>query len=232
MGKNLFALPLILLLITIDGKGQGPLPVPLNIQRAISKGSRTNEGVPGKNYWQNGADYTIHVHFNPETRLVSGTESIVYFNHSPDTLKQLLFKVDANFYQKGAARAEAVSAADLTEGESISNVMLNQTAFPVKDIPQGTNWRVPISKLLPGDSMKVSLDFSYTLNMGSHSGRVPLTAMLFLSPIFSPGSPYMTISINGTCLLTMAHRNFIMISAIFQSILRFPKISWSGPQVI
>ena len=64
--------------------------------------------------------------------------------------------------------------------------MLNQTAFPVKGIPQGTNWRVPVSKLLPGDSMKVSLDFSYTLNMGSHQRTGAIDSNAFFIAYFFP----------------------------------------------
>ncbi len=139
-------------------KGQGPLPVPLNIQRAIDKGSRTNEGLPGKNYWQNGASYTIHTRFNPETRLLSGTEEIVYFNHSPDTLKQLLFKLYPNYYQKGAARAEAVKPADLMEGVSLSN-LTPSTSRPISSRifrKEPTGGFLFLNCWL-GDSAKVSL---------------------------------------------------------------------------
>ena len=52
------------------------LPVPRNIQAAIDKGTRTADGRPGTNYWQNRADYSIQVHFYPRTRLVSGRETI------------------------------------------------------------------------------------------------------------------------------------------------------------
>jgi hypothetical protein len=174
------------LLIGSNGLAQTVLPVPRNIQEAINKGSRTNEGVPGKNYWQNGADYSIHVQFDPATRLVSGTESIVYFNHSPDTLRQLLFKLDANFYQKGAARASAVKPADLMDGVSLSNLVINQSSHLLQNIPQGTNWRVPINRLLPGDSLKVSLDFSYTLNMGSHQRTGAIDSNAFFIAYFFP----------------------------------------------
>ena len=63
MKKNACLLPLFLLFFMARALAQTVLTVPRNIEAAIIKGSRTNEGVPGKSYWQNGADYTIHVAF-------------------------------------------------------------------------------------------------------------------------------------------------------------------------
>ena len=186
MRKNHFVLMLVLVFAMMNGMAQTVLPVPLNIAKAIQKGSRNSEGFPGKNYWQNGANYNIHVNFNPETRLLSGSEEIVYYNHSPDTLKQLLFKLYPNLYQKGAVRADAVKPADLIDGVSLSNLMINESAHPLQNIPEGTNWRVPITKLLPGDSLKVSLDFSYTLNMGSHMRTGAIDSTAFFIAYFFP----------------------------------------------
>ena len=39
------------------------LTTPLNIKTAIDKCTRSNDGKPGKNYWQNSADYSIAVNF-------------------------------------------------------------------------------------------------------------------------------------------------------------------------
>jgi hypothetical protein len=50
---------------------QVKLPVPLNVQKLYEKGSRSMDGRPGKNYWQNTADYTIAVNYNPFTRLIT-----------------------------------------------------------------------------------------------------------------------------------------------------------------
>src|SRR5450432_2540395 len=152
---------LTLLLIAKTGLTQRTLPVPLNIEQAIQKGSRTLNGLPGNRYWQNKGDYTIRVSFDPKTRLVSGTEMIMYYNNSPDTLRQLLFKLYPNIYQKGATRAMRVKSSDLIEGVSIANMMIDQVSHPVKTIPEGTDLQVSISKLLPGHTLQVSLDFSY-----------------------------------------------------------------------
>src|SRR5450432_232126 len=159
---------LTFLLLTNKGLTQSALPVPLNIQQAIDKGSRTTNGIPGEKYWQNKGDYSIQVNFDPATRLVSGTEQITYYNNSPDTLRQLVIKLYPNIYQKGAIRDMQVKPQDLTDGVTLDNLMINKASQPVKTNPVGTNLQVPVSALLPGNILQVSLGISYTLNMGSH----------------------------------------------------------------
>ncbi len=180
----LFLLSLVLLINT--GLTQNRLPVPLNVEAAIRKGSRSADGTPGIRYWQNSGDYSIEVNFDPFTRQVSGTERIKYFNNSPDTLSQLLFKLYPNLYQKGAIRATHIKPQDLTDGVTLTNLIIDQSKHPVKTIPEGTDLRVPISKLLPGHSLEVSLGFSYTLNMGSHLRTGAIDSGAFFIAYFFP----------------------------------------------
>ena len=95
-----------------------------NIQIAYNKQTRNITGKPGPKYWQNKADYNINVNFNPATRLVKGTVNIVYVNNSPDTLKELWFKLYPNLYKKGNA-AKNIKPADQGEGVSITSMKVN-----------------------------------------------------------------------------------------------------------
>ena len=58
------------------------LYMPRNIREAYANGTRSKDGKPGKNYWQNRGKYTMEIAVDPKTRLVSGTETIVYQNNS------------------------------------------------------------------------------------------------------------------------------------------------------
>jgi hypothetical protein len=153
---------------------QSTLPVPLNIRQAFDKGTRTATGEPGPHYWQNRADYSIQVNFDPATRLVSGSESIVYSNNSPDTLRQLLFKLYPNLYKKGAERMMTIRPEDVTDGVSVTNLAIDgqtpaeKAAGGRKRSAEGTDMPVRIAPLGPGQSLRVSLDFAYTLNKTSH----------------------------------------------------------------
>ena len=177
---------------TITTLAQAPLPVPLNIRQAVDKGSRTTTGQPGPHYWQNHADYTIHVRFDPATRLVSGSESIVYTNSSPDTLRQLLFKLYPNLYKKGAARMMPVRPEDLTDGVAVSNLVISgQPADAARNGRRrrgadGTDMPVPIPMLVPGQSTTVSLDFAYTLNKTSHIRTGQIDSGAFFIAYFFP----------------------------------------------
>jgi hypothetical protein len=181
-----FLFSLTILCTTKTGFSQGTLPVPSNIEQAIAKGTRTTSGLPGTRYWQNKGKYTIQVSFDPATRLVSGSERITYYNHSPDTLNHLVFKLYPNIYQKGAARATRIKPQDLTDGVSLTNLMIDQVSHPVKINPEGTDLQVPISKLLPGHSLQVSLGFSYTLNLTSHLRTGAIDSAAFFIAYFFP----------------------------------------------
>jgi hypothetical protein len=177
---------LTLLLSVNKGLTQITLPVPLNIQQAINNRSRTMNGQPGNLYWQNKSDYNIQVNFEPSTRLVSGTEQITYYNNSPDTLHQLLFKLYPNIYQKGNIREMPVKAEDLTDGVALSNLKIDNVSHPVQQNPSGTNLQVSIPNLLPGGTLKVSVDFSYTLNKGSHIRTGAIDSAAFFIAYFFP----------------------------------------------
>jgi hypothetical protein len=177
---------LTFLLTVALASAQVTLPVPLNIEQTITKNNRTATGVPGNQYWQNKGDYSIEVNFDPITRLVSGTEKITYYNNSPDTLHQLIFKLYPNIYQKGAIREMTVKAADLTDGVSLNNLMIDNASHTVKTNPVGTNLPVPISNLLPGNTIQVSLDFSYILNKGSHIRTGAIDSSAFFIAYFFP----------------------------------------------
>lgn len=175
------------LLISVNSAlAQVTLPIPLNIEQAILKNTRTTNGSPGSLYWQNKGDYSIDVRFDPNTRLVSGTEQITYYNNSPDTISQLLFKLYPNIYQKGSIRDMTVKPEDLIDGVSIANLMIDNVAHTTVPIPSGTNLQVPVSKLLPGNILKVSLDFSYTLNKGSHIRTGAIDSAAFFVAYFFP----------------------------------------------
>lgn len=61
---------------------------------------RTGSGSPGPKYWQQRADYVINAELNDENQSITGSETITYFNNSPDALKYLWLQLDQNIYEK------------------------------------------------------------------------------------------------------------------------------------
>jgi hypothetical protein len=84
---------------------QTTLFVPRNYQKPYERGTRSWDGKPGPNYWQNRAAYTIAASIDPKTRRLSGEETVTYINNSPDTLKTVRFKLQHDRYKKGVQRA-------------------------------------------------------------------------------------------------------------------------------
>src|SRR3569623_1653904 len=68
------------------------LYMPRNITEAYKNGTRSLDGKPGKNYWQNKGKNDINVTVTADTKIVCGIEKIVYSNNSPDTLKFLAIR--------------------------------------------------------------------------------------------------------------------------------------------
>lgn len=161
------AASLLLLPLTLPAQ---QLPVSRTIRATYAKGTRAENGLPGPNYWQNSADYKIKVHFDPATRQVRGTAAIAYRNASPDSLRQVWFKLYPNLYQKGAPRASGMSPEDIGEGMQLSNFTLNGQAVPAAELrPNFTNLVVPARRAIaPGQTAQMTVEFAYTLNAGSH----------------------------------------------------------------
>lgn len=59
---------------------------------------RTASGAPGPKYWQQRADYDMSVELDETNLRLTGTETITYFNNSPDVLTYLWMQVDGNIH--------------------------------------------------------------------------------------------------------------------------------------
>jgi hypothetical protein len=178
--------PGILLLCWTAGFAQTSLPVPVNIQATYNKGTRSTIGAPGKNYWQNHADYNLTISFNPQTRVLEGIDEIDYTNNSPDTLKQIWFKLYPNLYQKGAPRTSTIKPGDITDGVKISKIEIDHGSLDTnKLIINNTNMIVANELVLPKQKKHFTIHYSYTLNKTSHvrTGQVD-TGAFFIAYFF------------------------------------------------
>ncbi len=57
---------------------------------------RTASGAPGESYWQNRADYEIHVSLDEQEKTLTGKIAITYTNNSPHTLDFVWLQLDQN----------------------------------------------------------------------------------------------------------------------------------------
>ena len=94
----------VLLFLVSTGIYTQSVYIPLEFQEAYEDGTRSLDGNPGSDYWQNHSDYKISVNLEPVQGIISGTASIIYFNSSPDTLDRLVFRLYQNINKSDAMR--------------------------------------------------------------------------------------------------------------------------------
>lgn len=121
----LFFIPLLVL--------SQSLPIPRNVLEAYKNGTRSFDGSPGPNYWQNHSDYFIEASFEPASRKITGKEKIVYYNESPDTLKELVIKLFQNIFQKGSPREFPVVTDDVHDGVNLTRFEINNKNYDLKN---------------------------------------------------------------------------------------------------
>jgi len=107
---------------------------PREYTEALLKNSRSVTGEPGANYFQNRADYEIKAEFAPNTKILTGKETITYKNNSNNQLQNLCFNLYQNIYKVGASRDIDLTADDLTDGMEITGIKINGKAVDNKAI--------------------------------------------------------------------------------------------------
>lgn len=146
------------------------LYMPRNVQKAFKNGTRSSDGRPGPNYWQNTANYKISINVAPPNRTVSGTEEITYTNNSPDALENIVFRLTLNSHAPEAPREYEVTADYLTSGVHIDEYRENGKVKEWKQ-GKGNTWQaVKLDrKLASKDSVKLSFKWHYDVSV--ESGR-------------------------------------------------------------
>jgi hypothetical protein len=167
------------------------LYMPRNIKRAVNKGTRSLDGKPGKNYWQNTADYDINITALPPDRTIKGSEKITYTNNSNDTLKSIVFRLIMNGHKPGVARAMALAHDYLTSGVHIDAYSVNGKAqqWQSDDDITYKSMKLP-SKLLPHDSVHFTVDWHYDVSLKSNREGMIDSTTFFLAYFYPRVSVY------------------------------------------
>src|SRR5258708_4814319 len=143
---------------------------------------RTSSGAPGPKYWQQQADYIIAAEVNDQNQILTGSETITYYNNAPEPLLYLWLQLDQNLYAKGSMTskttsssvrdsvpakffAAAAGAIDYDGGYKIASV---KEAATRKDLPYFINYtmmRVDLPQpLKTGEKFSFSVDWSFHIN--------------------------------------------------------------------
>jgi hypothetical protein len=142
---------------------------PRDLKKAYKNDTRSNDGQPGKKYWQNTGRYNITITALPPDRTIKGSEQISYINNSPDTLSVLIFKFIQNIHQPGVTRLGPAAADYLTDGVHVDTY--SENGQPKKWAEHGypsTIQFIRLSKpLMPHDSVQLGFDWHFQISLKS-----------------------------------------------------------------
>lgn len=151
------------------------LPTPTN--------TRSASGAPGKEYWQQRADYDIKVELDDAKQKITGFETVTYYNNSPDVLPYLWLQVEQNRFRSDAAAGKASMSAGINpEGMSTAELSRlannNPKAYgynikAIKEVASGkdlkftvneTMMRVDLAQpLRPGQKVLFTVDYDFLI---------------------------------------------------------------------
>src|ERR1700744_5328200 len=150
---------IVLIAFAYPATAQKTLFMPRNIIQAYTKETRSPDGNPGKNYWQNKGIYNIDITVTPPGKTIKGTETITYVNNSPDTLRRPVIKLIQNIHKPGTIRFVANTDDYLNTGVHIDMFTVDgkQTQW---NEPAYTHQSFQLEKpLLPNSSVKLTFNW-------------------------------------------------------------------------
>ncbi len=143
---------------------------------------RTASGAPGPKYWQQRADYQIKCELDEANLKLKGSETVTYFNNSPDVLTYIWLQLDENEhstvnnadYQNASAMGRTVTAATIDALENkkkdngygdIITKVTDATGKALAYTINKTMMRIdlPVS-LKPGQKFVFNIDWSYKIS--------------------------------------------------------------------
>lgn len=163
---------LILFFLVSAGIYAQSIYVPLEFQEAYENGSRSLDGKPGAEYWQNHTDYKINAKLDPLTGILTGSAQITYFNSSPDTLDKLVLRLYPNIYKKNAMRDYPFNSSGDNKGMILNSISVGKRNYDPKTDSTleytGTNLLIKNLSVNPGK--QVSLNISWEFKVPKEEG--------------------------------------------------------------
>ena len=117
-------------------------------------------------YWQQYVEYNMDVYFDSEQKTLEATSDLLYVNHSPDTLDQILMHLYPNAFNEGTIAEEVwgeygQSFNDDKDWTGISiQKMVSDSIDLAFDIRDDTILEITLNEqLFPGDTLLFTLDW-------------------------------------------------------------------------
>lgn len=143
---------------------------------------RTASGAPGQGYWQNRADYDITAYLDEDSRKLKGSETVTYYNNSPDQLDYLWLQLDENEHSSinnsgysassklpKQVNSENLKSSELPAADNGLGVNLEKVTDaegnPLKYVVNKTMMRIDLPKVLKkGEKYTFKIDWNYNIS--------------------------------------------------------------------
>lgn len=143
---------------------------------------RTASGAPGQGYWQNRADYDITAYLDEDNRKLKGSETVTYYNNSPDHLDYLWLQLDENEHSSinnsgyttssklpKQVTSENLKSSELPAADNGLGVNLEKVTDaegnPLKYVVNKTMMRIDLPKVLKkGEKYTFKIDWNYNIS--------------------------------------------------------------------
>lgn len=141
---------------------------------------RTGSGAPGRDYWQQRADYIIEAEIDEPKNTLTGKETITYHNNSPDALSYLWLQLEQNVNKKENEDFGSVIASLKDSMSTLAmQYLVRPIAFPagytIKSVTDNSGKPLPVTinntmmrvdlpeTLNPGDKYILKVEWSYPI---------------------------------------------------------------------
>lgn len=120
---------------------------------------RSASGAPGPAYWQQRADYEINATLDEKNLRLSGSESITYYNNSPDPLSYLWVQLDENEHKATSDNklTETSQMSDQMNYQSLSGIIGEANDLGVKIIKVTDEKGTPLPYTINNTMMRIDL---------------------------------------------------------------------------
>ncbi len=137
--------------------------------------------LPKPGYWQQDVEYKIRASIDEKAEMIAAQEELMYWNNSPDTLREVYFHLYQNAFVKGAYMEELNKVNKIKpkfgkyEAAGLGTVVENLEADgePLESQLDNTILKVRLNRpLYPGDSVRFTMDFQTYWDHGSTRRRM------------------------------------------------------------
>lgn len=116
---------------------------------------RTASGAPGPKYWQQRCDYDIKCELDEKNNVLTGSETLNYFNNSPDVLNYIWLQLDENQHSN-INNANYQTSSGMPQG--LTDVLLDKIVESASNVDNGKGVKIKKITDATGGALK------YTIN--------------------------------------------------------------------